>query len=323
MPLADVAWVLNEVRGFCQARGLTIDGYPMHEVAAHPQAAQVMRLFHDLWGLVEEPVPTTGVPLVSGGGAREFLETLRQLGTSTLWFAVHGAGEVHDRAVLRQGAYRESLRAMRLAREAGMRAGCNLFLTKENIHQFERMVADLQDAGVQEIAPDVYSFVPNARGRASEPLRLEWPGVEPILPKLGAIPETALWRQFWYELPIRHTEAWYVSLALSGEWPIEPVDRLIWLVCRPNLDIFRGVAGRYVRRYGNLRRDGSERVLGRAVADGAASDDELRFTPEQTRPVGELAAAFGRPDSQRIHMHAASMRRWWLDCARRNNYPSF
>ena len=64
MPLEDIAWVLHEVRRFCDAHDLTVDGYPMHEVAAHPQASQVMRLFHDVWNLVEEPVPTTGVPTV-------------------------------------------------------------------------------------------------------------------------------------------------------------------------------------------------------------------------------------------------------------------
>ncbi len=57
MPLEDIAWVLHEVRRFCDAHNLTVDGYPMHEVAAHPQASQIMRLFHDLWNVVENPVP--------------------------------------------------------------------------------------------------------------------------------------------------------------------------------------------------------------------------------------------------------------------------
>ena len=48
MPLEDITWVLQEVRCFCDAHDLTVDGYPMHEVAAHPQASQVMKLFHDL-----------------------------------------------------------------------------------------------------------------------------------------------------------------------------------------------------------------------------------------------------------------------------------
>jgi hypothetical protein len=318
MPLEDIAWVLHEVRRFCAAHDLTVDGYPMHEFAAHPQAGHVMRLFHDLWNVVEEPIPTTGVPLATRDDWRELLETLLSLGTSTLWFAFHGASEVHDRAVLREGAYRESLRAVGLAREAGMRAGCNLFLTKDSAGQFDQLVADLQHAGIQEIIPCLYSFLPNARGRHSEPLRPEWQDVEPLVKKLDSIPETAFWRRFWYELPHQHTESWYVRQALDDVWPEESEHwERIPLVCRPNLDVYRGMAGQYIKRCGNLRRDGVDEVLSRAVADGASSDDELWFPGVELLPVQELAARFGDARSQRIHMHPASIRYWWSECARR------
>jgi len=316
MPLEEIHWVLQAVRRFGDAHHLTVDGYPMHEVAAHPQAAQVMKLFHDLWGVVEEPVPTTGVPLATRGDWREFLETLRSLGTSTLWFAFHGADEVHDRAVLREGAYRESLHAIELARQAGMQVGCNLFLTKENIHQFDQLILDLQRAGIQQIAPEIYGFLPNARGRYSETLRPEWQDAKPLIEKIDSIPETAFWRRFWHELPDKHTESWYVHQALEGTWPKEPAHRLIHLVCRPPLDIYRGIAGLYTKRYGNLRTDGTDGVLSRALEDGDSSEDELWFTPKEFVPVQELATRFGNLHSQRIHMHAPSMRRWWMECAR-------
>ena len=263
MPLNDISWVLHEVRGFCDAHNLTVGGYPMHEVAAHPQAAQVMKFFHDVWGLVEEPVATTGVPLSTRPDWREFLETLRSLGTSTLWFAFHGADEVHDQAVFRKGAYRESLHAVELAREAGMQVGCNLFLTKVNAGQFDQIIADLQHVGIQQIIPEIYNFLPNARGRHSEPLRPEWQDVASLVAKLDSISETAFWRRFWHELPDRNTEAWYVRQALEGTWPDEPTYRTISLVCRPNLDIYRGIAGQYTKRYGNLRTDGIDQI-GRA-----------------------------------------------------------
>src|SRR5262249_15065945 len=271
--------------------GLTVDGYPMHEVAAHPQAAQIMRLFRDLWNVVENPVPTTGVPLATRDDWREFLETLLSIGTRTLWFAFHGADEVHDRAVLREGAYRESLRAIELTRQTEMRAGCNLFVTRENVRQFDRLVVDLQQSGVQEIIPCLYGFLPNARGRRSELLRPEWQDVQALVEKLEAIPETAFWRRFWYELPQRHTESWYVQQALAGTWPDEEKFPLRYsLVCRPNLDVYRGFAGQYIKRYGNLRRDGVDRVLELALTDGPSSDDELWFPGEQLLPVQELAA---------------------------------
>ena len=71
------------------------------------------------------------------------------------------------------------------------------------------------------------------------------------------------------------------------------------------------------KRYGNLRRDGVDEVLERALIDGENILDELCFTQEQLLPVQELAARFGDPQSQRIHEDPASIRHWWLECTRR------
>ncbi|HEY6286926.1 MAG TPA: radical SAM protein [Ktedonobacteraceae bacterium] len=323
MPLSDISWILQEVRRFCVAHAFAYDGYPMHEVAAHPQAAHVLRLFHEIRQVDFQPLPTTGVPLATRSDWREILETLRELGAPTLWFAFHGAGAVHDRAVTRQGAYRESLRAVELVREAGMKAGCNLFVTKENVRQFDQLVADLQHAGKQQIIPCLYGFTPNARGRHSEPLRPEWRDVEPLVAKLDAIPETCNWRRFWHELPQQHTESWYVQQALAGTWPNEDREQyeeahrnMVSLVCRPNLDVFYGFAGQYTNRYGNLRRDGVDEVLSRAMAAGSFSYDEVWFGDMQIPPIEELAARFGDARSQRIH-DSFSIRDWWIDRARR------
>jgi MoaA/NifB/PqqE/SkfB family radical SAM enzyme len=226
--------------------------------------------------------------------------------------------------VVRQGAYRESLRAVQLTCEVGMQSGCNLFLTKENIGQFDQLIADLQHAGMQEIIPEVYSFTPNARGRHSEPLRPEWRDVEPLVEKLDAIPETCLWRQFWHELPQMHTESWYVDQALAGTWPDEDMKRyedayrnMVSLVCRPNLDVYRGFAGQYTSYYGNLRRDSVNEVLSCAMADGVPSYEEIWFPGERVPPIQELAARFGDAHSQRIHGNSFSIRDWWMDCNRR------
>jgi|SRR5215469_15155403 len=87
--------VLHEVRRFCVAHALAYDGYPMHEVAAHPQAGHVLRLFREIWQVDFQPLPTTGVPLTTRSDWREILETLRALRTPTFWFAFHGADAVH------------------------------------------------------------------------------------------------------------------------------------------------------------------------------------------------------------------------------------
>lgn len=323
MPLEDISWVLHEVRRFCEAHAFAYGGFPMHEVAAHPQVVQVLRLFDEIWHDNFQPFTTTGVPLATRPEWREILETLCELHAPTLWFAFHGADSIHDRAVMRQGAYWESLRAVELTREVGMKTGCNLFVTKENIWQFDQLVADLQHAGMQEIIPQVYGFTPNARGRHTEHLRPEWRDVEPLIEKLDALPEACLWRRFWHELPEMHTESWYVQQAEAGTWPddmarYEQAYRdTVSLVCRPNLDVYHGFAGQYTRRCGNLRRDGVDEVLSRAMADGSFTYDDIWFGGEQVLPIQELATRFGDTQSQSIHGDAFCMRDWWIDSARR------
>ena len=60
MPVGDVAQVLEQPHTFCDERGLGFGAYPMHELAAHPQAAEVLRLFADHVGAAE--LTTGGSP---------------------------------------------------------------------------------------------------------------------------------------------------------------------------------------------------------------------------------------------------------------------
>jgi hypothetical protein len=85
MRVDDVAWVLERAHGFCDDHGLGFGAYPMHEVAAHPQAAEVLGLFADHVGAAEfDPLATTGVPLATREDWRELLAAAARLGTTTV-----------------------------------------------------------------------------------------------------------------------------------------------------------------------------------------------------------------------------------------------
>jgi hypothetical protein len=78
MSLADIEWVLGEAHRFCDGAGLAFDAYPMHEVAAHPDAARLFALFNAHGaaaggGTMFEPLTTTGVPLAVREDWREVL----------------------------------------------------------------------------------------------------------------------------------------------------------------------------------------------------------------------------------------------------------
>jgi hypothetical protein len=322
MPVHDVAWVLEQTHRFCDDHGLGFGAYPMHEVAAHPQAAEVLRLFADHVGAAEfEPLSTTGVPLAVHQGWRELLAAAARLGTTTIWVAFHGLGVEHDRQVNRPGAFAETCLAIERGHEAGLRAGANVFVTTANVGEAERLLEALQRLGVEEMAWEPATYYPTPRGRRNERLR---PRPSELLPLADRIRQLSPFHAAAWANLEAHTEAAWVARALAGDWPsqlseVEPRtgDQRLPLVCRPGLELHTGVAGRYRERHGNLRTDGAQAVLGRALEQGGRSIDAVWFGPDRLPAAEELAARYGDRTGRGVHFTEASVRYLWLDRARR------
>jgi hypothetical protein len=325
MPLADITFVLEQASAACAAVGVPFSAYPMHEVAAHPQAPEVLRLFNAYHGdrtrdagrPLYEPLSTTGVPLALRDDWEEVLATCRELGTTVVWPAVHGRGETHDHMVHRTGAYQETLLGIDRMRAAGMEVGCNVFLTRENIAEFDALTGDLLAHGVAQFAIEVASYLPTARSRRYEAQRPILADLLPLVERVQALPGPFFHGDEWLNLDAC-TERVYVRRALEETWPcpVAPAWDGLYLVCRPNLDLYWGVAGRYRRRYGNLRRDGAQQVLQTAVLDdGERTEDALWFDLDPIPQTRALAGQYGDPERERIHLWATSLRNRWLDLA--------
>jgi hypothetical protein len=323
MPLANIEFVLEQASTACAAVGRSFTAFPMHEVAAHPQASAVLRLF-SLYpgdpafgevGPMFQPLSTTGVPLALRPDWEEVLATCRELGTTVVWPAVHGHGEMHDRIVHRAGAYQETLLGIDRMRAAGMEVGCNVFLRRENVVQFDAMIADLLAHGVAQFAIEVASYLPTARSRRYEAERPTLDDLQPLLERVRALPGPFFHCEEWLNLA-DYTEAAHVRRALEGAWPPpDPVREELSLICRPNLDLYWGIPGRYRRRYGNLLRDDAQQVMRAALADGGGSEDAVWCDLDAIPDVRELAERYGDSKGDRIHLWAESLRRRWLDVA--------
>jgi hypothetical protein len=323
MPLADIAWVLEQAHRFCDDRGLGFESYPMHEMAAHPDAARLFQLFHDhsasaRSGSLFEPLTTTGVPLAMREDWRDVLQAAADTGTANVWVAFHGFADEHDRQVGRRGAFAETCLGVERSLAAGLAVGGNIFVNTANLHQLAELAATLRRLPIAP--PDLWwgivSFLPTARSRHLERIR---PRLPDLLPVAGRIAELTCERQrgFWADLE-DHTEAAFVRRAISGTWPDPaPFNGELALVCRPNLDVYAGLAGLYRTLHGNLRTDGVEAVLDRALAEGYRPDDELWFGPEARTAQAELAARYGDPAGLGVHPGATSARYLWLDRAQR------
>jgi hypothetical protein len=327
MPLADITWVLEQAQVACAAAGAIFSAHPFHEVAAHPQASAVLRRFSAFPGdpsrdegrSMFEPLSTTGVPLALRPDWAEVLATCRELGTTVVWPAVHGVSETHDRLVRRAGAYQETLLGIERVRSVGMEVGCNIFLTRENVTQFDGMIADLLAHGVTQLSVEAANYLPTARSRRYEALRPALADLLPLVERVQALPGPRFGWTVWADLSA-HTEAAYRRRALEGTWPVPPEsfgDEL-QLVCRPNLDLYGAIPGRYRWRFGNLRRDDAQEVLRAALArNGSSSDDAFWFALDPLPDVRTLAERYGDPASDRVHFSAESVRYRWLDLAQR------
>ena len=322
MPVSDVAWVLEQTHRFCDAHGLGFGAYPMHELAAHPQAAELLRLFADHVGAAEfEPLSTTGVPLAVREDWQQVLGAAAELGTTTLWVDFHGIGSEHDRQVNRPGAWAETCLAIRRIHAAGLRAGCNVFVTTANAGQAEPLLETLGRLGVEEMAWEPATYYPTPRGRRNERLR---PQLSELLALADRIRQLSpLHGDAWANLEA-YTEAAWVPRALADDWPPQLAEaepraggQGLPLVCRPGLDVHTGVAGRYRERHGNLRSDGAQPVLARALKQGGRSIDAVWFGPDRLPAVEELAARHGDRTREGLHFTETSVRYLWLDRAQR------
>ena len=311
----DVAWVLEQTHRFCDDHGLEFGAYPMHELAAHPQAPELLRVFADHVGAAEfEPLATTGVPLAVRQDWQQVLAAAATLGTTTIWVAFHGLGVEHDRQVNRPGAFAETCLAIQRAHAVGLRAGCNVFLTTANAGQAQRLLGALQRLEVDQVWWGPATYYPTARGRRNERLR---PALSELLPLADQIRTLSPFdHDVWANLEA-HTEAAWARRALAGDWPpwTRQAGEVLELVCRPNLDLHTGVAGWYRQRHGNLRTDGPQAALADALKQGGWSDEALWFGPDPLPSIAELAARHGDPDGPGVHFSADSVRSLWLDRA--------
>jgi hypothetical protein len=276
---------------------------------------ELLRLFADHVGAAEfEPLATTGVPLATREDWQELLAAAAGLGTTTVWVAFHGVGAEHDRQVSRPGAFTETCLAIQRAHSVGMRAGANVFLTRTNVPQAERLLGVLQRLEVDQMWWGPATYYPTARGRHNERLR---PALSELLSLADRIRTLSPFDHHVWANLAAHTEAAWARRALAGHWPswTRQAGEVLELVCRPNLDLHTGMAGWFREWPGNLCTDGSQAALAAALKQGGRSFEGLWFGPDPLPSIAELAARHGDPEGQGVHFSADSVRSLWLDRA--------
>jgi hypothetical protein len=185
-------------------------------------------------------------------------------------------------------------------------------LTTATAGQAERLLGALGRLQIDQMAWEPATYYPTPRGRRNERLRQRPSELLPLADRIRQL--SPFHRDAWANLEA-HTEAAWVARVLAGDWPpqlaeAEPAngDQGLPLVCRPSLELHTGVAVRYRERHGNLRADGAQAVLSRALEQGGRSVDAVWFRPDPLPSIGELAARHGGRTGQGVHFTETSVR---------------
>jgi hypothetical protein len=322
MSISDMAWVIAESKRFfnnIQSQVIEFSAFPMFEMLNHPQAPELLRLFRDV-AVVDgvnqfEPIATTGVPLATRDDWMDILSAAKSVGTSTFWVTFHGAGRVHDEVVQRDGGFKETCTAVQRIKEAGFFCGCNLFINRNNISQFDELTSIIRDLKIDQTLVSIARYERNGRNTQYELIRPTLTDLSPLSSQIADI--TAWGKDFWLHLQ-DYTEKSYVERALNkvGDWEYSYDPDFVSLGCKPNFDVFTGTPGSFSKLLGNLKSDGIDKDLRRSYETDPISYIGLHFAPEEIQPIDELAALAGDKEGLGLYESGTNIRMKWMDKAR-------
>ena len=124
-------------------------------------------LRHDLFELIEYAVSRGVRTVISTNGTLigiDKAKEIRRLGVSYVGISLDGIGPINDKFRGVSGAFERAVRGIRHCRDAGVRVGLRLTLTKRNVQDLEGLFEFFEAEGIERVC--FYHLVPSGRGRA-------------------------------------------------------------------------------------------------------------------------------------------------------------
>jgi radical SAM protein with 4Fe4S-binding SPASM domain len=121
----------------------------------------------DLFELIEHAVSTGVRTVISTNGTlieEDKARQIKQLGVSYVGISLDGIGPVNDQFRGVTGAFERAVRGIRNCRNAGVRVGLRLTLTKRNVQDIEGLFEFFEAEGIERVC--FYHLVPSGRGAA-------------------------------------------------------------------------------------------------------------------------------------------------------------
>lgn len=325
MPYEDVVSIVEQVSDFCSEKEMKFELVPFHDVLAHPDAVKLLPVLDkyiakDGFSSFTSVFVSTGVALGLREDWKDILTVLKELGGDAFWLAFHGLGDVHDKAVGRKGAFEASVNAVKRLRSMGFKVGGNVFITKENVRQVEQMMNLFKEIDmIEKLWWGIADYSPHTRLRKYEEIRPELKDILEVKDAIASV--TGFGVDNYWTNPEEYTEAAYVKKALKNpeeftKYNVSDKNEFV-LVCTHNFDIYLGKGSMYEKFVGNLKRDGVQEVLNRALnIELSSSNLSLYFNTNELPSPQELAQTVGNPEGQKLYFsECPEMYRRWLDLA--------
>ncbi len=121
----------------------------------------------DLFDLIDYAVRQGVRTVISTNGTligMDKAKEIRRLGVSYVGISLDGIGPVNDKFRGVSGAFERAVRGIRNCRDAGVRVGLRLTLTKRNVQDLEGLFEFFEAEGIERVC--FYHLVPSGRGKA-------------------------------------------------------------------------------------------------------------------------------------------------------------
>lgn len=256
-----------------------------NEIFCHSRIAELLKItaeyIPEYYSYDGGTVPTTGIALLANRDREQILETLKTVNSRGFMLAVHGAEQVHNEIVQRNGAFSKLFEAADYFADNGLELLFNFIVSKplcEGFEQIMRRVSKYSKAGVVLAVP---LYVPTNRMRKYQRLRAEF---DDCIHLADAAKRYGIDASSLYKHCVEHNEKtvieWLEKEGFSYKRAKNNAIQWKFFNITQNGDIFYGNVGAHTKYIGNLIDISTDRLL-EEIVSSVPNYDYVAYYPEE------------------------------------------
>ena len=256
-----------------------------NEIFCHSRVAELLKMtaerIPEYYSYDGGTVPTTGIALLANKEREQIFETLKIIDAKGFMLAVHGAEQIHNEIVRRNGAFSKLFEAADYFADNGWELLFNFIVSKPLYEGFDQVMSKTTKYRGAEIALTVPLYVPTNRMRKYQALRAEYDDCM----RLAADAERyGIDTSSLYKHCTEHNEKtvleWLAREGFSYEREKNKAIQWKFFNITPNGDIFYGNVGAHTKYIGNLLDIDPNKLL-EEIVKVAPNFDYIAYYPDE------------------------------------------